>query len=88
VRRGRWRQDGVLDDPRTCSFDLTTLPSCLTTRGSRVLHAAERAAMTKLYTPLKTGTLGDLSPHPFGGEVEPAGWQNWITGINQPITRP
>jgi feruloyl esterase len=65
-------QDGVMEDPRRCKVDLNTLP----------LTDPQRPALKRIYGP--TTVSGDVihPGQPFGGETEPAGWQNWITGMN------
>jgi feruloyl esterase len=62
--------DGVIDDPRQCSFDVNTLP----------LSDAQKNALKVIYAPT-TNRDGELYPgQPFGGEGQGAGWPTWITG--------
>jgi feruloyl esterase len=63
-------KDGVMDDPRRCTFDINTLP----------LPDAQRAALKKIYGPTTTRDGVVYPAQPFGGETEPAGWQAWISG--------
>jgi hypothetical protein len=64
--------DGVMEDPRRCTFDVDSLP----------LTAAQRTALKALYAPT-TNRDGEIYPgQPFGGEGQAAGWATWITGIN------
>jgi Tannase and feruloyl esterase len=64
-------KDGVIDDPRRCAFDLSTLTE---------LTPAQRAALQVLYAPVK-GPEGEIYPgRPFGGEGQTQGWPLWITG--------
>jgi feruloyl esterase len=77
-------KDGVLDDPRTCKADLAKLPPCRDDLAAAdCVTRAQRAALMKLYSPLVIDKSEAYPPHPFGGEGDPAGWQNWITGVNQ-----
>jgi hypothetical protein len=65
-------RDGVMEDPRKCHVDLSSLP----------VNDSQRAALKKIYAPT-AGRGGEIYPgQPFGGEAEPAGWQAWITGVN------
>lgn len=77
-------KDGVLDDPRSCAFDLATLPACPNDRAAPdCVTATQRAVLKKLYSPMKINGVEIYPPHPYGGEGDPDGWQNWITGVNQ-----
>jgi len=64
-------KDGVMDDPRQCKVDVSTLTG---------LSAAQTAALKTIYAP--TRARGDVifPGQPFGGEGEPAGWPAWISG--------
>ena len=63
-------EDGVLNDPRECAFDLGSLP----------LPAAKTAALKAVYAPT-VNVDGEIYPgQPFGGEGQTAGWPTWIIG--------
>jgi feruloyl esterase len=69
-------RDGILNDPRRCHFDPSTLlchgndaPTCLT--------APQVEAVKKLYEGPGEQIYPGLLP---GGETGPGGWGNWITG--------
>lgn len=65
-------KDGILDDPRSCRFDVDTLP----------LSEAKRSVLKSIYEPTKNRD-GEIYPgQPFGGEGQAAGWPAWITGGN------
>jgi hypothetical protein len=66
-------KDGVMEDPRRCTFDIGTLP----------LTDAQKTALKKIYGATTTRDGGVIYPaQPYGGEAEAAGWQAWITGVN------
>src|SRR5262245_3806475 len=66
--------DGILNDPRQCTFDVDTLP----------LSAAKKAALKAVYAPT-VNRDGEIYPgQPFGGEGQIPGWPAWITGGNPP----
>lgn len=62
--------DGVVDDPRSCRFDVGTLP----------LSEAQKQALRTIYSAtVRPG--GEIYPaQPFGGEGQVGGWAPWITG--------
>jgi len=82
-------KDGVLDDPRDCKFKLSSLracpgdkarPDCLTT--------AQRAAIAKIYAPLKDNRGNVIYPgQVFGGESLNGGWGAWIVGRDTTFLR-
>jgi feruloyl esterase len=62
--------DGIIADPRTCAFDVNSLP----------LSEAKRTALKTLYAPITTRD-GEIHPgQPFGGEGQRGGWPMWIVG--------
>jgi feruloyl esterase len=73
-------RDGILNDPRKCHFDPTTI-QCKGEDSEKCLTTAQIAALKKLYQ----GTL-DSKGHivypgyPPGAEDGPGGWRLWITG--------
>jgi len=64
-------KDGVLDDPRQCKVDVSTLTG---------LSAAQQAALKAIYAPTRAGNETVFPGQPFGGEGELAGWPAWISG--------
>jgi hypothetical protein len=73
-------RDGILNDPRQCHFDPTTI-QCKAENSDKCLSAAQVTALKKLYE----GTL-DSKGHVVypgylpGGEEGQGGWGLWITG--------
>jgi len=73
-------KDGVIENPRACRFDTSVL-KCQGEETDACLTAPQMAALNTVYGGLR-GSKGQqlfpgLSP---GGEAEPDGWANWITG--------
>jgi feruloyl esterase len=73
-------KDGVIENPLACHFD----PSVLLCKGAEsdsCLNVHQLTALQSIYGGLKSGgsklLFPGLSP---GGEAEPGGWANWITG--------
>jgi feruloyl esterase len=78
--------DGLIDDPRTCQFDVTTL-TCANGDGPSCLTAGEVATLQKIYAgPSRSATAtGDPGKQifpgfAFGGEFPDAlGWDVFVT---------
>jgi feruloyl esterase len=70
-------QDGLITDPRACTFDVDTLTS---------LTPGQRATIKKIYAGLKTKD-GKTYAHgfPVGHEGGTTGWRAWISGANAPV---
>ena len=64
-------KDGVMDDPRQCKVDVTTLTG---------LSDAQKTALRTIYAPTRAGAETVFSGQPFGGEGEMGGWPVWISG--------
>ena len=64
-------KDGVMDDPRQCKVDVSTLTG---------LSDAQIAALRTIYAPTRAGSETVFPGQPFGGEGELAGWPAWISG--------
>ena len=64
-------KDGVMDDPRQCKVDVSTLAG---------LSAAQQAALRTIYAPTRAGRDVVFPGQPFGGEGDAAGWPAWISG--------
>ena len=70
-------EDGLLSDPRTCSFDPTTL-SCEDGETADCLQSAQVDALRKLYDGPRNSMGQSLHPGlPYGSEVD---WGQWVTG--------
>ena len=67
-------KDGVMEDPRRCTFDVSTLTQ---------LSDAQRAALRVLYGPTMNGESEIYPGRPFGGEGQTGGWPAWVTGSPQ-----
>src|SRR5436190_13501820 len=65
-------KDGVLTDPRDCTFDVAGLP----------ISKAELSVLQTIYAPTTIGGRVVYPGQPFGGEGQANGWQAWITGTN------
>jgi feruloyl esterase len=74
-------RDGVVDDPRRCSFRTSDLPSCPSDRPSAdCLTRAQRAAIDVIYGGPRRGEEPLFFGFPFGGENDRGGWDPWIVG--------
>jgi hypothetical protein len=74
-------RDGIIDDPRTCAFKVSSLPACVADRpGPQCVTVAQRAAIARIYEPVLVSGQMVYPGQPVGGEGERAGWQGWITG--------
>jgi feruloyl esterase len=72
--------DGILNDPRQCTFDVGTL-LCDTEKTDQCLSAEELAAVRVVYGGPTDSQGRSLYPgFPFGGEAAPGGWARWLTG--------
>jgi feruloyl esterase len=68
-------KDGVMDDPRQCKVDVSTLTG---------VSAAQVTALKAIYAPTRAGSETVFPGQPFGGEGEVAGWPAWISGAVRP----
>ncbi len=79
-------KDGVMEDPRDCAFKVADIPVCADDRPRpECLTRAQRAAIERIYAPTINQDGAIYYGQPFGGEGEVEGWQNWITGVNEPL---
>ncbi len=77
-------QDGILNDPRQCDFDVTSL-ACDAGSGDQCLTPEQVAAAQAIYGDFDIG--GKMSRGtPLGSELpgNPLGWDRWITGGYNP----
>jgi feruloyl esterase len=72
--------DGVLDDPRRCSFDPASLPRCKGAEGPECLTEPQLAAIQEIYQGPDVGGKNVHPGFPLGGENDFGGWDMWITG--------
>ena len=78
-------RDGILNDPRRCHFDPSTL-SCKGSDKPDCLTGAQVMAVRKLWEGARTAAGDQIFPGLMpGGEDGPGGWSQWITG-NAPGT--
>src|SRR6185295_15998001 len=79
-------KDGILNDPRDCTFKVADLPACA---GDRPLPdcvtKTQRRAIERIYAPTLSPDGEVYAGQPFGGEAEVGGWQTWITGVDGPL---
>ena len=74
-------KDGVLNDPRSCKFDVASL-QCKAGDADNCLTAAQVASVKRVYEPAKTSSGQVLFPgKAFGSET---GWAPYVGGQNSP----
>ncbi len=75
-------KDGVLEDPTACTFDPSVL-LCKNGETDECLTDKQILALRKVYGGPRTGKGDQIMPgFTFGGEAEPGGWGDWITGAS------
>lgn len=73
-------QDGILNDPRQCTFDVGTL-LCKGEKNDSCLSEEQLAAVRVVYDGPKDSQGRPLYfGFPFGGETAAGGWSRWLTG--------
>ena len=73
-------EDGILDDPRECTFDIAAL-ACASRRSKGCLSKEQLRAAKAIYDGPRDADGNSLFPgFPFGGELSPGGWSRWLTG--------
>ena len=73
-------KDGVIDDPRTCTFTPSTdIPKCSDTAAAGCLTAAQIHTVEAIYAPLLRNGATFFPGWPAGAE---AGWSPWFTAPN------
>ena len=81
--------DGIINDPRACKFDLTTLPVCPDSQASANCFTAQQlAAIKTVYSPVVINRDSIYPGFPFGAENEPGSWDVWIAGNNPAMKMP
>ena len=80
-------EDGVLDDPRDCEFDLGSIARCVEdVAGAECLTDQQRQAVQVVYDDARDDAGNRLiAGYPFGSEGEVQGWVPWIVGGPAPI---
>jgi Tannase and feruloyl esterase len=71
-------KDGIIDDPRKCNFDPSTL-LCKSAETDSCLTQPQVAALKKIYA-AATNSKGERIYPGFLPGAETAGWGSWITG--------
>ena len=75
--------DGVIDDPRKCGFDPSTL-LCQAAETDACLTAPQIATLQKLYAgPVNSKGTQVFPGYPVGGQTGSNGWPLWVTGATQ-----
>ena len=73
-------KDGILNDPRQCKFDVSTL-LCKGDKTDSCLSKEQLAAVQVVYDGPKDSKGNVLFyGFPFGAETSPGGWPRWLTG--------
>ena len=76
-------EDGILNDPRQCDFEVASLPSCSAGNTDECFTPAEKTAISTICDGPKDASGNDLFyGFPLGGESDNAGWRAWLTGGN------
>ncbi|HVY89051.1 MAG TPA: tannase/feruloyl esterase family alpha/beta hydrolase [Hyphomonadaceae bacterium] len=72
-------KDGIMTDPRKCTFDVKTL-ACKGGKKDACLNPAQIAAVDAITKgPMLNGKSVGFA-YPYGGEVNDAGWGTWLAG--------
>jgi feruloyl esterase len=72
-------EDGILSDPRECSFDVAAL-TCKSGQSNDCLTTQQVLAAKAVYDG-PSDDQGQIFPgFPYGGETTPGGWSRWLTG--------
>jgi Tannase and feruloyl esterase len=74
--------DGIIDDPRSCAFDLRSVKRCDGAAAADCLTDAQRQAIARVQSPLKDANGLVYEGQPVGGEAYQGGWDPWVTGVN------
>ncbi len=79
-------KDAVIDQSASCRAPLDRVKACPNDASAAdCLTSTSRAALARIYAPV-IGPSGEIYPgQPAGGEADPGGWQDWITGVNAPL---
>jgi hypothetical protein len=72
--------DGILTDPRRCDFDPGDLPRCTADPGVDCVTDRQLEAIRTVYRGAMVDGVEVFPGLPFGGENDPGGWDQWVTG--------
>ncbi len=74
-------EDGIMNDPRECSFKPDELPRCENDKpGEGCITNQELHAIKTVYGGPTSDGKKIHAGFPFGGEAHPAAWSSWIAG--------
>jgi feruloyl esterase len=74
-------EDGILNDPRDCSFQPGDLPRCESGDTSESCVTEQQVlALEAVYGGAFAAGKKVFPGFPFGGEVDEGGWEAWVTG--------
>ena len=80
--------DNIINDPRACKFDLSTLPVCPDSLASANCFTAQQLAAIKTVYATVTIKQDTIYPgFPFGAENEQGSWDVWIAGNNPQVKK-
>ena len=75
--------DNIINDPRACKFDFSSLPVCADSAASASCFTAQQLAAIKNVYAAVTVKQDTVYPgFPFGAENEQGSWDVWIAGNN------
>lgn len=75
-------RDGVMEDPRRCTFDIGSLPGCPAESNEGLCFTGDQLeAIREIYAPPSNRDGSFYVAQPFGAEGEDWGWVNWVTGV-------
>ncbi|HEX6226614.1 MAG TPA: tannase/feruloyl esterase family alpha/beta hydrolase [Chryseolinea sp.] len=76
--------DRIINDPRDCKFDLSTLPLCANNKAGAACFTKEQLGVLKaVYEPLVVNGKVIYPGFPVGLEADME-WDSWIAGTRQP----
>jgi feruloyl esterase len=77
-------KDNIINDPRSCKFDLSMLPVCPDNKaGPGCFSQQQVAAIKAIYNPLMVDSQMVYPGFPYGLEGEPGSWDMWIAGTKE-----
>lgn len=80
--------DGILTDPRGCTFDPSALPRCTAGPADDCLTERQLEAIEAIYSGPRVDGEQVHPGFPFGGETDGGGWDLWATGPPPPGLTP
>jgi feruloyl esterase len=79
-------EDGILNDPRKCNFDLRTV-ACKGGKKDGCLTAPQIAAVEAIVEGPRAKGKTYHPPFPYGGESFDAGWGRWMAGTKDGVAK-